>query len=228
VATAVAVRLVGDAVGRVDRVLHLLRRAVRRDRRAAIGTDHGLVGRVALRGGRLLLGLRLGVALPRCGPAVRLAAHEPLLPARGAAVGAAAQRALEAGLGAAGLLAELAVGAGPEAGTGEIALEQLHVGAARPLLERPLGVARLRGGRGEHGGRGRKGDSGAPRARESIPVHLFPALSSVALPGLADGLARKESRYRESRIRPNCLVPPATRPPERTSGSARFQVRAAR
>src|SRR3954462_6064285 len=95
VAAAVLVRLGGDLVGRRDHVLDLLRRAVRRDRGAAVRRERRLLGRVAA-----------GGVLPR--PAAPLAhrvraaavlgnrAGELLVTARRGAVDLAAELGLEA------------------------------------------------------------------------------------------------------------------------------------
>src|SRR4051794_10429061 len=224
VAAAVAVRLGGDPVRRGDHVLDLLRSVVRGDGGAAVGGEARLAGRVAPRRrrragvgpaglGPTLLGPILVVRGLACRRRLGGAAQQALVGGSGAAVDAQALLALEGAHLGGGAAAVLAVPRGREADPREVGLELLDVAAGRAHLQRASGVARLGGGGGEcdHEQRGER-EYAPPKPLSS---HVL-VLSSFALPELADGLARKESRYAfEKAIRPYRLVPPADQPPER-------------
>src|SRR4051794_34675919 len=216
VAAAVAVRLGGDPVRSGDHVLDLLRRIVRGDSRAAVGGETGLSGRVALRGSLAragVAGFRAALAGGGLACVLRLggAADHALVGWGCAAVGAEPLLALEAAHFRCGGATVLAVARGAEPDLREVGLKLLDVAAGRSDLQRAAGVARLgRGGKYEHEQRCER-ENAPPKPLSS---HLL-VLSSIALPELADGLARKESRYAYTAIRPNILVPPAVRPPER-------------
>src|SRR5215217_2654619 len=148
VATAVLVRLVGDLVGRGDRLLDLLRRVGRRDGGLAVRGDRGLVAGVGLRRGAHL-GAAVAAGVARIVAPRRSALGRGLERASVGrlelAVHAKVLGPLEALDLRRGALAVDAVHGRANAGLGQVPLRDLHVAATVADLQGVVAEARLGG-----------------------------------------------------------------------------------